>query len=119
MKVAVTTAGNDANADVDPRFGRVKNLLIFDTETGEHEILDNSANLGATQGAGIQTAKRVAESGAEALITGHCGPNAFRTLEAAGIQVITGVEGRISDALTRFQEGSLKPANGADVQGHW
>jgi len=119
MKVAVTTAGNDPSADVDPRFGRVKNLLIFDTETGEHEILDNSANLGATQGAGIQTAKRVAESGAEAVITGHCGPNAFRTLEAAGVQVITGVEGRISDALARFQEGSLKPAKGADVQGHW
>ena len=120
MKVAVTTAGSDLNAEVDPRFGRVKNLLIFDTETKDYEILDNSAIQGAAQGAGIQTARRVVESGAETVITGHCGPNAFRTLTAAGVTVVIGVEGMsIADALASLQSGELKPASGADVQEHW
>lgn len=119
MKIAVTTTGTDPSADVDPRFGRVKHLLIYDTETGAHGVLDNSEMLGAAQGAGIQTAKRVAELGVEVVLTGHCGPNAFRTLEAAGVKVVTGVEGRIAEAVERFQKGELTPASGADVEGHW
>lgn len=60
----------------------------------------------------------------EAVITGHCGPKAFRTLSVAGIKLFTGAEGTVADTLKRFRmkrfrEGMLAEAEEADVEGHW
>jgi len=35
MKIAISTSGVGPDAPVDPRFGRAKHFLVFDTETGE------------------------------------------------------------------------------------
>ncbi len=119
MKVAVTSQGPDLSSAVDPRFGRAKYFVIVDAESGGFEAVDNAQNLNAPQGAGIQAAQNVSAKGAGVLITGHCGPNAFRTLSAAGIKVLTGAEGTVSEALEKFKAGELKESEGADVEGHW
>ena len=119
MKVAITAQGADLSSTVDPRFGRAKYFIIADTESGGFEAVDNAQNLNAPQGAGIQAAQNVSAKGAEVLITGHCGPNAFRTLSAAGIKVVVGAEGTVSEALEKFKAGELKESEGADVEGHW
>jgi len=119
MKVAVTATGQDTASSVDPRFGRAQWVLVVDTETKAVEVLDNSAGVSAASGAGVQAAERVARAGVEYLLTGHCGPNAFRALDAAGIKVVTGVEGTVKEALERLARGELKPSRGADVGGHW
>jgi predicted Fe-Mo cluster-binding NifX family protein len=119
MKVVVTSRGTDLDSEVDPRFGRARYFLVVETETGEFEAVDNAQNLNAAQGAGIQAAQQVAALGAEALLTGHCGPNAFRTLSAGGIKVFAGVAGTVAEAIERFKAGALTPAGDADVQGHW
>jgi predicted Fe-Mo cluster-binding NifX family protein len=56
---------------------------------------------------------------AEAVITGHCGPKAFRTLQAAGIQVVVGADGTVADAVEQFKSGELVPSDAADVESHW
>ncbi len=119
MKIAVTSQGRTLNDGVDPRFGRTQTFLVVDTDSGEFEAVDNKQNLDAAQGAGIQAARLVGEHGAEAVITGHCGPKAFRTLAAAGIKVVVGAEGTVAEALEKFKAGDLKPADDADVEGHW
>jgi len=119
MKIALTSMGEGLDAQVDPRFGRAKVFLVIDTETEAIEVVDNTQNLEASQGAGIQAAQIVAETGAEVVITGHCGPNAFRTLTAAGIKLVVGAEGKIGEVVAKFKSGELKPAEGADVEGHW
>jgi len=54
------------------------------------------------------------------VVTGHCGPNAYRALHAAGVRVYTGVaEGTVQDAVKQFQAGLLQEAAEADVQPHW
>lgn len=119
MKIAFSTSGHDLNAPVDTRFGRALKFLICDPETNEYSVIDNTQNLNAAQGAGIQSAETVARSGAKALVTGHCGPKAFRVLSAAGIKVYT-VEGlTVAEALDRFRAGTLVEAVSADVEGHW
>ena len=80
MKIAITTSGNDLNAPLDSRFGRAPKFLIYDLEAKTFEIIDNEQNLNAAQGAGIQSAQNIARLGAKALVTGHCGPKAFRVL---------------------------------------
>ncbi len=120
MKVAVTVQGKDLEALVDPRFGRAAGMLIVDTESGALEYLDNASGMRAAQGAGIEAARRVAERGAQALLTGHCGPNAYRALQAAGIKVYTGLaRGNVREAIDRYKTGALEEATGADVQGQW
>ena len=90
MKVAVTAKGVLLDSEVDPRFGRAPYILIVDTATLAFEAIDNSDNVNAFKGAGIQAATMVSDKGAEVLMTGYCGPKAFATLEAAGIKVIMG-----------------------------
>jgi len=119
MKIAITSEGQDLQSLVDPRFGRAQWFVIADLETGKFEAINNEQNLNAAQGAGIQAAENVARHSANYLITGHCGPNAFRALTAAGIRVVVGAEGSVRDVLERFKRGELKPAEGPDVTGHW
>jgi len=119
MKIAITVQDENLESPVDPRFGRARYLLIVDTDSQEQAFHDNTQNLNAVRGAGIQAAENVVRFGANALLTGHCGPKAFRALKAAGIEVYVGVSGSVRDVLDRFNKGEYSPAAGADVEGHW
>ena len=119
MKLAITSSGQTLDSQVDPRFGRAAYFIVVDADTGAFEAHDNAQNLSAAQGAGIQSAETISRLGAEVVITGHCGPKAFRTLTAAGIAVVVGAGGSVAEAIDRFQKGELQPASSADVEGHW
>ena len=119
MKIAVTTSGKDLSAPLDSRFGRAPKFLIYDLDANSFEIIDNAQNLNAANGAGIQSAQNVASAGAQVLITGNCGPKAFRTLSAAGIKIIIGASGTVKEAAAKFQKGELAYATDANVEGHW
>jgi len=119
MKIAFTTSGDDLSARLDSRFGRAPKFLVYDLDSGEFEVIDNQQNLNAAQGAGIQSAETVARSGAKALVTGHCGPKAFRVLLAAGIKVYNTDAATVAEALERYRSGNLAEAKAPDVDGHW
>jgi len=119
MRIAVTAQGRDLSAPVDPRFGRAKCFVVVDTETSRFSAVDNTQNLNAAQGAGIQAGRSVVESGVKAVITGHMGPKAFATLQAGGVAVYTGATGTVADAIEQFKAGELKRSTDADVEGHW
>lgn len=117
MKVIVTALGAGMESPVDPHFGRAKYFVLVDTETGDHATHDNAQNLNAIHGAGIQAAQCVARLGAEAVVTGHVGPKAFATLQAAGIAIYEGASGTVADAIRSLRAGQLQQAAQADVEG--
>jgi predicted Fe-Mo cluster-binding NifX family protein len=119
MKIVITSSGDTLESEVDQRFGRAAGFTVYDTETGEFHRVDNDQNLNAAQGAGIQAAETVSRIGADCVITGHCGPKAFRVLKAAGIQVITGAQGTVGHVIAEFKAGRLQPSDSSDVEGHW
>lgn len=119
MKIAVTSNGRTLESPVDPRFGRAKCFIVIDTDTGEFSAADNTQNLNAAQGAGIQAGKNIVDLGVAAVITGHVGPKAFTTLQAGGVVVYTGVSGTVADAVKQFTAGQLQQSSDADVEGHW
>jgi len=119
MKIAVTSTGPDLDSEVDPRFGRAVYILIVDSETLAFEALDNSENVNALKGAGIQAASMVGNKGAEVLLTGSCGPNAFKALKAAKVNVANNASGTIRDAVKAYLDGKLPLADDANVEGHW
>lgn len=119
MKVAFTTSGVELDGPLDSRFGRAPRFLVYDLDRDDFMIIDNRQNLNATQGAGIQSAENVARMGVEAVVTGHCGPKAFRVLKAAGIKVMNTDAPTVSQALKLFKAGQIPEATMADVEGHW
>ncbi len=119
MKVAVTAQGTTLDSQLDPRFGRAAYILVVDTETLEFEAFDNNENKNAFKGAGIQAAAMISDKGAEVLLTGFCGPNAFQTLETAGVKVVNDQSGRIIDVVQKFKQGGAVYAQSANKDGHW
>jgi predicted Fe-Mo cluster-binding NifX family protein len=117
MKIAVSSVGNSLEAQVDPRFGRCAFFLIVDPEKMTYEVFDNG-DVAQGGGAGIQAARFIASKGAEKVITGNCGPNAVRTLNAAGIDVIMGQEGTVRDAIERCKRGELSASKEPNVSEH-
>jgi predicted DNA-binding protein (UPF0251 family)/predicted Fe-Mo cluster-binding NifX family protein len=119
MKLVFASTGQNLESELDQRFGRCSYFVCYDTESGQVTDVPNTQNLNAAQGAGIQAATTVAECGADYAFCGHCGPKAFRVLQAAGVKVICGVKGKLDDLVKEFEAGNLKAADSADVEGHW
>jgi predicted Fe-Mo cluster-binding NifX family protein len=117
MKIAVSSTGPGLADPLDPRLGRCEYLLIVDSDTMEFEAVENE-NKTRGGGAGIQTARTIAERGATVVLTGNCGPNAHETLTAAGVQVITGLTGTVRDALDCYKRGEAIASEGPNVQSH-
>jgi len=118
MKIAVSSTGPTIDADVDPRFGRAQYFLIVDTDTMEAEAISNNNAVGGG-GVGIASAQLVANKGAETVLTGNCGPNAFSALAQVNVQVITGVSGKIKDAIEAYKAGKYQAAQQANVADHF
>jgi predicted Fe-Mo cluster-binding NifX family protein len=120
MKIALTSSAQTLADPIDKHFGRAHFFILADTDTGRGTAHDNTQNLQAAQGAGIQSAETVAGLGAEAVITGSVGPKAFRALQAAKIpiylvdKVCPGTE-----ALRRFKDGELEELTAANGESHW
>ncbi len=119
MKIAISAKGKGLDDEIDPRFGRAAYFIIVDPETMEFKAVDNTQNIEAMQGAGIQAARTVAEEGAGVLITGHCGPKAFVTLQAAKINVAVNVSGTVGEAIEKFKRGEISYTKAPNVEGHW
>jgi predicted Fe-Mo cluster-binding NifX family protein len=107
MKICITSEGKTLESKVDPRFGRCQNFIFFDTDSGKFEAQEN-ANAQFQGGAGIQSAQLVNSKGAKAVLTGNVGPNAFETLNKAGIQIYAGVSGTVKEAVEAYKSGKLK-----------
>lgn len=119
MKLAVSAKGQTLDSELDPRFGRAKYFLLVDSEGENLEVVENRQNLQMPQGAGIQAAQTVVEKGAQAVLTGNCGPKAFQVLEAARIPVAVGLEGSVREVITQFKNGKIQFTSGPNVEGHW
>jgi len=118
MKIAITSMGRTLDSEVDQRFGRAAYFLIVETETLDYSAIENES-VAAAVGAGISSAKALVDAGAEAVLTGNCGPNGQRTLSAAGIKLYTGVAGTVREAVEKFKSGKLTETTGPNVQAHF
>jgi len=119
MIIVVTSQGTELTSPVDPRFGRARAFIVYNTETKAFECKDNAVNLQMAQGAGIQAGQTVVNLGAQVVITGNVGPKAFNVLNAGKVQIVTGAAGTVKEAIDDYEQGKLKPVDQATVEGHW
>ena len=118
MKIAVTASGPDLDSQVESRFGRCQYFIIVDTDTLEYEAIRNP-NVQAGGGAGIQSAQMMVENDVEVVLTGNCGPNAFRVFSQAGIKIVTGVSGLVRESVEKFKSGAISEATSPSVKDHF
>jgi predicted Fe-Mo cluster-binding NifX family protein len=75
----------------------------------------------AAQGAGIQAAQNISDLGADIVLTGNVGPNAYKTLNAAAIRIF--IVGKnietVEEAISEWESGTLQEVNEATIEGHW
>ena len=120
MLIGITISEKNENSKVDSRFGRTPYFLIYNDETGEKKIIDNTQNLNAPQGAGIQAAQNILKEKIEALLTGNVGPKAYQLLADSKVKIFTGAAGlTVEEAVNAFKQGKLEEASGATKPGHW
>ena len=120
MKIAISISGNKLESPFDPRFGRAAAFCLVDSETGEWSAHENPA-LSASGGAGVQAAQFIAKLGAQAVVSGAYGPNAFDALSPAEIEMYLAPADETltaADVLALFKVGKLSKAAAATHAGH-
>ncbi len=106
MKIVVSSQGAGLDAASSTVFGRCPTFVFVDSETMEFEALTNPA-MSQGGGAGIQAAQFVVDHGAQAVLSGHLGPNAFDVLNAAGVPGYLIPEGTVRQAVEGYSAGSF------------
>jgi len=87
MKTVITSTGNQASSPFDLRFGRAKYFCLYDEDAKETKFYQNP-NTAANSGAGVKTAEKMVELGAQKVISGDFGPKAKDLLERFNIQMV-------------------------------
>ena len=106
MNICITSSGKDTHSKVDPRFGRSQYFIFYDTDTDEFQAFENT-DVNTMHGAGIQVGKLISSRNVEAVITGQVGPNAFQTLQAAGIKAFHAGNVTVAEAIDAFKNNRL------------
>ncbi|MCI1966365.1 MAG: NifB/NifX family molybdenum-iron cluster-binding protein [Oscillospiraceae bacterium] len=107
MKLAIPSDGKLLSSPVSRSFGRTSYFIVADTEATDFTVIDNAA-AAAQGGAGIKAAQSIADSGAEIVVTFHCGQNAADVLKDAGIKILKATAGTAADQIEAFKKGSLQ-----------
>ncbi len=102
MKICIKSQGKDLESEIDPRFGRCKYFIFYDTDTMQYEAVENQWKE-AQQGAGTQAGQFVASKEAKVLITGEIGPGAERVIKSAGIKIVE-ANGKVIDAINKIKK---------------
>ena len=106
MKIAVSAEEKTIESIVSPSFGRTCYFIVVDSETFEFEVIDNEA-ASSQGGAGIKAAQAVVDSGANAVVTFHCGQNAADVLKLADIKILKAVSGTVVEMVQKYNAGEL------------
>lgn len=112
MRLVISAMGQDLGAEVSPVFGRCPTYIFVETDTMAFEAVPNPA-MSAPGGAGIQAAQFAVSKGAQAVLTGNVGPNAFNVLQAAGVSLYPVSGGTVQQAVDAYKRGELQPLSAA------
>jgi predicted Fe-Mo cluster-binding NifX family protein len=107
MKIALASEGKELSSRIDPRFGRARYILIYDTGSGELEILDNSETSQLPGGAGVKAAENIAAKGVDHVVSQNFGRKALEVLKAAHIGAAVFSDGTVAEAIELSKRGRL------------
>jgi len=108
MRICITSNGPNLDSLVDPRFGRCLYFIFVDDKNPDKFEAVQNTGVSAMRGAGVTAAQIVVDKGAEVVISGNFGPNAFGVLSTSGMKILQAMPGtKIKDTLDAFRQGRL------------
>ncbi len=117
MKIAFSARGPALSSELDPRFGRASYFVVVDIESGGLSAHDNSQNVRAAHGAGVQAAREIVNFGVAGVITGNIRPDVASVLRAGNVKVYKQTWGTVRDGIEQFKSGRLKELAEATQKG--
>ncbi|MFI4910478.1 MAG: NifB/NifX family molybdenum-iron cluster-binding protein [Sedimentisphaeraceae bacterium JB056] len=118
--IAICCLEDNEHVMISERLGRSPWIAIYSQEDRSWRFWENTQNLNAPQGAGIQTAQNIINAGAQVLITRNAGPKAMRVLQQTDIEIFEAPSGtNITECINLYEKNELKQLEDANVEGHW
>lgn len=110
MRIAFTSTGKTWDSIIDSRFGRTEFIIVYNEETKELEVIDNSAVKNEAHGAGTATAQKMYELKPDVLITGNGpGETAARALKNLNMKIYVDAHNlTLEQAYEKYKNGALK-----------
>lgn len=110
MIVIISSQGNTLAAKPNPHFGRSPMFISYDVDKETWKAFENPA-VNEPGGAGVSASQFAIDHHASAVISGRFGPNAYRVLSSAGIQMFVFDPNceSIEEAIKAFTDNSLTP----------
>ena len=106
MKIAVASQGDR----IFQHFGQCRNFSVFTVEDGK---VKNVSMLDASQNGHAALSGFLKDEGINVVICGGIGEGARQMLSDSGIQLFSGLEGGINDAVISFLLGELTDQGGS------
>jgi predicted Fe-Mo cluster-binding NifX family protein len=101
MKIAISTDGDFVSA----HFGRCPVFTVVEIVNGKTVRKELLQNPGHEPGVIPQF---LSQKGAECIVCGGMGGRAAGLFNGLGIEVMTGVEGRVTDVISQLEQGNLQ-----------
>ncbi len=108
MRVAVAASGNDLSSKLADRFARADYFIVYDTDSGEYEVVENQVAMSQAHGAGPRVVQMIASLGVDAVILPGIGSNAFDALSAAGVKAYIGKPVSVEENIKMLLNGELE-----------
>jgi predicted Fe-Mo cluster-binding NifX family protein len=108
MKIVMPTLGKSGlSEEISPHFGRAPTFTIYDTETEDIDIVENTSD---HMGGVGKPPLLLREHGANVMLCSGLGPKAVHMFESFGIRVYVGASGTVQDTIDLWNEGILQEA---------
>ena len=115
MRIALCSKGKELTSEVDDRFGRASYFLVYDTESSNITVIENSAK-SASGGAGGLAVQQIIDAGGELVVAPEVGPQALDALNKFGIPAFKQGDAKtVAAVIAAWEKGALekveKPGN--------
>ena len=108
MKVSVPSMGERGLGEqVGEHFGRVPTYTIYDTDTNEVKVIQNTSE---HMGGSGYPPDLLANAGVNVMVCSGLGRRAIMMFEEMGIMVYVGAHGTVKEAVQMWQDGKLQAA---------
>ena len=104
MKIAIAADGPGLDAQVAYKLGMAQYLIIIDTDIWDFDAMPNPGASGH-RGAGLQSIVLIFNKGIQRVLTGYCNPSISSQLRDNGIEIITGINGTVREAMDNYRQG--------------
>ena len=107
MKILISARSKNKKDIVESRFGRCEFFQIYENSIDTMNVVENEGK-NQSGGAGISAAQQAIDIGAQVIITGNLGPNAYELIEKAGIEAYKAGGMEIENAIEKYRKGELE-----------